>query len=58
MEDKLAYDLLKTMIDKRDAFMKVTTQAEHFVPKEASVGIIPFVPGAVNYFKEQGIEVK
>ena len=58
MDEKLAYDLLKTMIDNKDAFMKVTTQAEHFVPAEASVGIIPFVSGAVKYFKEQGIEVQ
>lgn len=58
MDEKLAYDLLKTMIDHKDDFMKVTTQAEHFTPQEASVGIIPFASGAVKYFKEQGIEVK
>ena len=36
--------------------MKVTTQAEHFNPKEASVGIIRFHPGAAKYFKEQGFD--
>lgn len=58
MDENLAYDLLKTMIDNREAFMKVTTQAEHFTPQEASVGIIPFASGAVKYFREHGIEIQ
>ena len=58
IDEKLAYDLLKTIIDNRDAFMKVTQQATHFVPQEAGVGIIPFAAGAVKYFQEQGITVK
>jgi TRAP transporter TAXI family solute receptor len=58
MDEKLAYDLLKTMIDNKEAFMKVTTQASHFTPTETGVGIIPFVSGAVKYFKEQGVEVR
>ena len=58
MEEKLAYDLLKTLIDHRQDFMHVTQQAAHFVPEEASVGIIPFASGAAKYFKEKGIEVE
>ena len=58
MDEKLAYDLLKTMIDRKEDFMKVIPQAVNFTPAEASIGIVPFVPGAVKYFKEQGIEVK
>lgn len=58
MEEKLGYDLVKTILDNKDAFLKVTKQAEHFIPTEASQGIIPFAKGAVKYFAEQGITVK
>lgn len=57
MSEKLAYDLVKTLLENKDNFMDVTPQAAHFVPGEASVGIIPFHPGAVKYFKEQGIKM-
>ena len=58
MTEKVAYDTLKTFIDKKEELMKVTPHAVNFVPQKASVGIIPFHPGAVKYFKEQGITVK
>lgn len=58
MDGKLGYDLVKTLVEARDSFMQVTQQAAHFVPAEASVGIIPFTKGAAKYFAEQGIEVK
>ncbi len=58
MDETLGYNLTKTLIDNREAFMKVTQQAVHFAPESSSVGIIPFTPGAAKYFKEQGIEVK
>ena len=58
MTEKVAYDCLKTFIDKKDELMKVTPHAANFVPQKASIGIIPFHPGAIKYFKEQGITVK
>lgn len=58
MDEELGYNLAKTFVEGRDSFIKVTQQAVHFVPEEASVGIIPFTTGSVKYFKEQGIEVK
>lgn len=57
MSDKLAYDLVKTLLEHKDDFMDVTPQAAHFVPGEASVGIIPFHPGAVKYFREKGVKM-
>ena len=57
MDEKLAYDLTKTLIENRDKFMNITTQAVHFVPEEASVGITDFAAGAVKYFKEQGVDM-
>ncbi|MCD6183732.1 MAG: TAXI family TRAP transporter solute-binding subunit [Thermovirga sp.] len=58
MDEGLAYKLVKTLIENKDAFMDVTPQAAHFVPEEASKGIIPFHPGAVKYFTEQGYPPK
>ncbi len=58
MEETLAYNLVKTLIENRKSFMNVTQQAAHFVPEEASVGITDFVGGAKKYFKEQGIDMK
>ena len=58
MDETLAYNLTKTLIENRDKFMNITTQAAHFVPEEASVGITEFVSGAKKYFKEQGIDMK
>jgi len=58
MDEKLAYDLVKTIIGHKDDFLMVTRQAEHFVPKEAGIGIIPFAAGAVTYFAEQGVTVE
>ncbi len=58
MDEKLAYDLVKVLIENREKFMNVTQQASHFVPEEASVGITDFAPGAKKYFKEKGIDMK
>ena len=58
MDEGLAYKLVKTLIENKDTFMDVTPQAAHFVPEEASKGIIPFHPGAVKYFTEQGYPPK
>ena len=58
MTEKVAYDCVKTFIEKREELMKVTPHAAEFVPEKASVGIIPFHPGAIKYFKEKGITVK
>ncbi len=58
MDETLAYNILKVLLDNKDAFMKVTPQAAHFIPQEASIGIIPFSAGSIKYFKELGIEMK
>lgn len=58
MDETLAYNLVKTIIENREAFMNVTRQAAHFVPEAASVGITEFAAGAKKYFQEQGIEMK
>ncbi len=58
MEDDLAYNLVKTIIENRENFMNITQQAAHFVPESASVGITEFVSGAKKYLEEQAMEKK
>jgi len=58
MDEALSYDLVKAILENKEAFLRVTKQAEHFVANEASKGIIPFASGSVKYFGEQGISVK
>ncbi len=58
MDEALSYNIVKTLIENRDKFMNITTQAEHFTPEEASVGITDFVSGAKRYFEEQGVVMK
>ncbi|HPE65326.1 MAG TPA: TAXI family TRAP transporter solute-binding subunit, partial [Synergistales bacterium] len=58
MDEALSYNLVKTLIENKDKFMNITTQAAHFVAEEASVGITEFASGAKKYFKEQGIDMK
>ena len=38
--------------------MNITTQAVHFVPEEASIGITDFAAGAKKYFIEKGVDMK
>ena len=58
LPDQVAHDMVKIFVDKRADIKKVTPQADNFVPKLAGIGIIPFHPGAVKYFKEQGVTVQ
>jgi TRAP transporter TAXI family solute receptor len=44
MDEKLAYDLVKTLVENREKFLQITPQAENFVPEKASIGIIDFHP--------------
>jgi TRAP transporter TAXI family solute receptor len=59
-DEKLAYDLTKTMLDKREDLAKVHKEAlnikvENQSSKKAG---IPWHPGALKYFKEKGIKVE
>lgn len=58
LDEKLAYDIVKTIIENKDKLTMVAKEAENFVPEKASIGIIPFHPGAAKYFSEFGITVK
>jgi TRAP transporter TAXI family solute receptor len=59
MENDLAYQIIKVLLEKQPDLVMVHKEATHFTLKSAAVGSsIPFHPGAVKYFEEKGIKMK
>ena len=59
MTDKVAYDIVKTFIEKRDELVVVHGEAKHItlenqLPKNSP---IPWHPGAVKYLAEKGVKM-
>ncbi len=59
MDDKTAYNIVKTIFDKRDDLIAVHKEAANFKleNQKASASPIPFHPGAAKFFSEKGIKV-
>jgi TRAP transporter TAXI family solute receptor len=59
MDDKTAYNIVKTIFDKRDDLIAVHKEAANFKleNQKASATPIPFHPGAAKYFAEKGFKV-
>jgi TRAP transporter TAXI family solute receptor len=60
MDDKTAYNIVKTVFEKRDELIRVHKEAENFKlenQKTAAAGGIPWHPGALKYFAEKGVKV-
>jgi TRAP transporter TAXI family solute receptor len=59
MDEKTAYNIVKTIFDKRDDLINVHKEAENFKleNQKAAASPIPFHPGAVKYFAEKGIKL-
>jgi TRAP transporter TAXI family solute receptor len=60
MDEKTAYNIVKTVFEKRDELIRVHKEAENFKlenQKSAAAGGIPWHPGALKYFAEKGIKV-
>jgi len=58
--DEVAYNIVKTMFDKKEDMVRVHKESENFDLKHQTNAaiVIPFHPGAVKYFREQGLNVK
>lgn len=60
MDDKTAYNIVKTIFEKKDELVAVHKEAVNFKlenqKNEASP--VPFHPGAIKYFAEKGITLK
>src|SRR3990167_2626567 len=59
MDDKTAYNIVKTIFDKRDDLIAVHKEAVNFKleNQKANATPVPFHPGAAKYFAEKGIKV-
>jgi len=58
MDDKTAYEIVKTIFEKRDDLIAVHKEAEQFKleNQKADASPVPFHPGAVRYFTERGLK--
>jgi len=59
MDEKTAYNIVKTIFDKRDDLIAVHKEATNFKLSNQSNAAtpIPFHPGAIKYFAEKGIKL-
>ncbi len=60
LSDQTAYNIVKTIFDKRDDMIAVHKEAENFrlENQKAAASPIPFHPGAVKYFAERGVRIR
>ena len=60
MSDETAYNIVKTIFDKRTDLIAVHKEAENFKyeNQKAAASPIPFHPGALKYFKEKGVNLQ
>ena len=59
MDEKTAYNIVKTIFDKRDDLIAVHKEAMNFKldSQKAAASPIPWHPGAVRYFAEKGVKL-
>lgn len=56
MDSELAYKMTKVLLDKREEIAQAHAKGKDIDPKTITRGItVPFHPGAVKYYKEQGL---
>ena len=60
LSSRTAYNIVKTIFDKRDDMIAVHKEAENFrlENQKAAASPIPFHPGAVKYFAERGVKIR
>ena len=60
LSNQTAYNIVKTIFDKRDDLIAVHKEAENFrlENQKAAASPIPFHPGAVKYFAERGVRIR
>jgi uncharacterized protein len=57
MSDKMAYDIVKTLMEKKPELVAVHKEAQNIDLKYQKIGSpLPYHPGAQKYFEEQGVK--
>jgi len=57
MSDKMAYDIVKTLYEKKPELVAVHKEAMNIDLKYQKIGSpLPYHPGAKKYFEEQGVK--
>ncbi|MFO1312654.1 MAG: TAXI family TRAP transporter solute-binding subunit [Burkholderiales bacterium] len=57
MSDKMAYDIVKTLMEKKPELVAVHKEAQNIDLKWQKIGSpLPYHPGAKKYFEEQGVK--
>jgi len=59
MDEKTAYNIVKTIFERRDDLIAVHKEAANFKleNQKAAASPVPFHPGALKYFAEKGVKV-
>jgi len=58
LEEKMAYSIVKVIMEHRSDWVIVHKEAEKITPQSAVVGSpIPYHPGAIKYYQEKGLKV-
>jgi TRAP transporter TAXI family solute receptor len=59
MDDKTAYNIVKTIFDKREELIRAHKEAENFKleNQKTEASSVPWHPGAIKYFAEKGIKI-
>jgi len=59
MDDKTAYNIVKTIFDKREELIRSHKEAENFKleNQKTEASSVPWHPGAIKYFAEKGIKI-
>jgi uncharacterized protein len=59
MDEKTAYNIVKTVFERRDELIRVHREAENFKleNQKAAATPIPFHPGAIKFYAEKGIKI-
>jgi len=60
MSDQTAYNVVKTMFERRDELIAVHKEAQNFELKYQTnnASPVPYHPGAIKYFAERGVQLK
>jgi TRAP-type uncharacterized transport system substrate-binding protein len=59
LDEKTAYNIVKTVFERKDDLIAVHKEASNFRldSQKASASPIPFHPGAIRFYAEKGIKI-